>query len=170
MVIGCGGSGKSTLSRKIHEITGSTLISLDSHYWHPNWVETPPDEWAIKIETLCKQPHWVMDGNYGGTMDYRLRKADTAIFLDFPTWTCLSRVLRRTIRFYGQTRPDMGKDCPERLSFQFLSYVFHYRKTRRAGVLKRLEKVKDSTQIYIFENDHEVNEFLHILRDQYSTR
>lgn len=164
MLIGCGGSGKSTLARKIHEITGLELLSLDRHYWHPNWVKTASDEWALKIEQLCERPNWVMDGNYGGTMDYRLSKADTVIFLDFPTWICLSRVLKRTLRFYGQTRPDMGEGCPERISFEFLLYVFHYRKTRRAGILKRLEKVKDSTQIHIFKNDREIDAFLDSLK------
>ena len=34
IVIGCPGSGKSTLSRKLHKITGIPLFHLDMMYWN----------------------------------------------------------------------------------------------------------------------------------------
>jgi adenylate kinase family enzyme len=73
-----------------------------------------------------------MDGNYGGgTLPARLAAADTAILLDFPTWRCLPRVLRRVIASFGQTRADMAPGCPERLDFEFLIYVCRYRRHDR---------------------------------------
>ncbi len=72
-----------------------------------------------------------MDGNYGGTLPARLAAADTAILLDFPTWRCLARVLRRAIASFGRTRIDMAPGCPERLDFAFLIYVCRYRRQDR---------------------------------------
>jgi adenylate kinase family enzyme len=40
MVIGSPGSGKSTFSRKLSEITRIPLIHLDKEFWNDGWVET----------------------------------------------------------------------------------------------------------------------------------
>jgi len=81
-----------------------------------------------------------MDGNYGGTMELRFEHADTAIFLDLPTASCLSGILRRFLRWRGRTRPDMPAGCPETSDVEFFRYELNYRRTRRAGVLRRLER------------------------------
>jgi adenylate kinase family enzyme len=73
-----------------------------------------------------------MDGNYGGTLMLRLSAADTVIFLDFPTWVCLGRVLLRVIRSLGRTREDMAPGCPERFDLSFLGYVWRYRREDRS--------------------------------------
>lgn len=37
VVIGCSGSGKSTFSRKLKQVTGNPLHHLDKLYWLPDW-------------------------------------------------------------------------------------------------------------------------------------
>jgi adenylate kinase family enzyme len=131
LVLGCSGAGKSTLARQIGRITGLPVIHLDQHYWRPGWQEPDKGRWHCQVVELTSQPCWVMDGNFGGTLAVRLAAADTVIFLDFPTWLCLARVLRRMIRSFGRTRSDMGRQCPERLDFAFLVYVWRYRRVDR---------------------------------------
>jgi adenylate kinase family enzyme len=41
LVIGSGGSGKTTFARRLAERLGLPLVHLDAHYWKPGWVETP---------------------------------------------------------------------------------------------------------------------------------
>ena len=62
-VIGSGGSGKSTFSRALGEITGLPVVHLDKLHWHPNWVGTPPDEWEQVVRREIEKPDWIMDGN-----------------------------------------------------------------------------------------------------------
>ena len=133
LVLGCPGAGKSTLAREIALITGLPVIHLDRHYWRPGWREPDHEEWEAVVAELLRRPRWVMDGNYGGTLPLRLAAADTAILLDFPTWRCLARVLRRVIGSYGRTRLDMAPGCPERLDLAFLVYVWRYRRRERVG-------------------------------------
>ena len=85
MIIGCGGSGKTTLAKKVQEITGLELIHLDQVFWNPGWVETTGQEWIDKNKQLLSKENWIMDGNYGSTMDMRLEQADTIVFMDTPT-------------------------------------------------------------------------------------
>jgi adenylate kinase family enzyme len=131
LVLGCSGAGKSTLARQISGITGLPIIHLDQHYWRPGWREPDRGAWECEVAALIHRPEWVMDGNFGGTLPARLAAADTAIFLDFPTWRCLVRVLRRVIASFGRTRADMAPGCPERLDFAFLIYVCRYRRHDR---------------------------------------
>ncbi len=39
-ISGCGGTGKSTLARRLGKITGLPIYHLDSLYWKPGWVPT----------------------------------------------------------------------------------------------------------------------------------
>ena len=89
LLIGAGGSGKSVLAARIAAQSGLPLIHLDALFWKPGWVETPRDEWKRIVEELIQRDAWVMDGNYGGTLDLRLAACDTVLFLDFPPIVCL---------------------------------------------------------------------------------
>ena len=160
LVIGCGGSGKSTLARGIHEKTGLELISLDKEYWHAGWVETPPDKWKVKVKELITGENWVMDGNYGGTMDIRIKAADTIIFLDRPTNVLLWRTIKRSLTGLGKVRQDMPDGCPERLQWSFIQYVKNYNKTRRPAILKKLQKIENEKSVVILRNDQECSTFL----------
>jgi adenylate kinase family enzyme len=160
MIIGCGGSGKTTLSKKLHKITGIELFHLDMLFWKPNWVESDKEEWAAVVDDISKRSSWVLDGNYGGTMDIRIQQADTVIFLDVSRWLCLYRVLKRTIKFYGRTRDDMTEGCEERFSWEFILYVFRYNDTRRPVILEKLTAFKNKKKIVLLKSNKEVKHFL----------
>lgn len=134
LVIGSPGAGKTTLATEIAWRTGLPLIHLDAHYWRPGWVETEEAEWERRVGQLIAGERWVMDGNYGGTLPCRLARADTAIWVDLPAWSCLVGVVRRAIRFHGGTRPDMAEACPERLNWEFFSYTARFRWNGRRRV------------------------------------
>ena len=138
MVIGCGGAGKSTLARGIAARTGLPLVHLDRHYWRPGWQEPDKQAWREQVAVLAAVPRWIMDGNYGDTIDLRLARADTVIVLDPPPWRCLLGVLTRAARWYGRSREDMAPGCPERIDGAFLLYVWSYRRTHRPRVLALL--------------------------------
>src|SRR2546423_9077146 len=95
MLSGAGGSGKSVMATRIAAQTGLPLIHLDALFWKPGWIETPREKWRRIVEELVRGDAWVMDGNYGGTLDLRLAACDTVLFLDFPPIVCLWRVLKR---------------------------------------------------------------------------
>ena len=56
LIIGCGGSGKSTLARQLGEKTGLPVVHLDKLFWHPGWVESPPEEIDEKIQQVLEEP------------------------------------------------------------------------------------------------------------------
>jgi adenylate kinase family enzyme len=142
LVIGPGGAGKSTLAARIAERTGLPLIHLDACYWRAGWVETPAAEWDAAVARLTAGEAWVMDGNYGGTLDARLSACDTVIFLDLPRLVCLWGIVSRWLRWRGRTRPDMTAGCPERMTWEFVRWVWTYPAERRPKVLARLRALE----------------------------
>jgi len=107
MIIGCCGSGKSTIARKLQKIIDLPLYHLDQYYWKPNWTETPKEEWEPIVKDLASKEKWIIDGNYGGTMDLRFERADVIVYMDIPTIKCLVRVIGRIWKYHGEVRPDM---------------------------------------------------------------
>lgn len=161
MIIGCAGAGKSTLARQLHEQRPQLpLLHLDQFYWQANWVEPPHEKWEKKLATLVKQPRWIMDGNYGRTMNLRFAQADTIIFLNYATSTCLYRVLRRTWQHLGQRRADMPEACLERFDLNFLHYVATFNWRRRRQLLQRLHNLPQQKKVFILHNDREVKQFI----------
>lgn len=159
IVIGSSGSGKSTFARQLAVITGIKLIHLDKEYWHSGWIETPKEEWAKKQEELIAGDEWIIDGNYGGTMDIRLSKADTVVFFDLSRLVCIFSYLKRVIANIGKTRPDMPEGCPEKIDIGFMKYIWNFPKTSRLRIASRLENCSDKN-IIIFKRRSEVKRFL----------
>ena len=130
MIVGCCGSGKSTLARELSSILRIDLFHLDQYYWKPNWQETEPKEWENKVTQLASFDSWIIDGNYKGTMEIRLLRADTVIMLNIPTYKCFLRVLKRIFLHWHKVRPDMPPGCKERFDFDFLKYVWNFKRTQ----------------------------------------
>src|SRR5207237_10728696 len=106
---------------------------------------------------------WVMDGNYGGTLALRLARADTVIFLDLPRAVCLWRVLRRQLRYRGQKRPDMAPGCPERMTWEFLRWIWSYPQTRRPAILTRLSALRSDQRAIVLTSPQMVRRFVEAL-------
>ena len=160
MIIGCGGSGKSTLATRLGRKLSFPIHHLDRLFWQPGWTRSPKDEWRRVQEDLCSEREWILDGNYGGTMDVRFAAADTIIFLDVSTFTCLVGAFQRFLRFHGRSRPDVTEGCPERLEREYLTWIWRYRRDRRPRILQKLNELKDEKRVVILTSRHEVREFL----------
>ncbi|MFD1927068.1 DNA topology modulation protein [Sporosarcina siberiensis] len=141
VLIGSGGSGKSTLARQLSDKLKLNVYHLDPLFWKPNWVSVPRNEQREVQKELVEKEEWIIDGNYGATIDIRLESADTIIFLDVHRTICVYRAFMRLVQSRNKIRPDMGEGCKERLDFGFLKWIWNYRKTKRPGILKKLEQL-----------------------------
>jgi adenylate kinase family enzyme len=148
IIIGSGGAGKSTLARHIGHALNMPVTHLDQLFWQPNWRAVDRETLITRQQAIVMQPQWIMDGNYTGTLDIRLAHADTVIVLNMPRWLCVYRVVARRITYHGQTRPDMGADCPEQLTWEFLRFIWHYPK-RIPALKARLAAMPDKRVIFL---------------------
>lgn len=170
LVIGPGGAGKSTFARRLGAMTGLPVVHLDRHYWRAGWVEPSPAAWTESLDTLLAGPAWIMDGNYGGSLERRLVACDTVVLLDLSRWTCLWRVLMRRLRHHGRARPDMTADCPERLTGEFLAWIWTYPVRRRPRVLQRMAALRANQRFIRLDSRAAVDGFLASVADQVPRR
>jgi adenylate kinase family enzyme len=98
VIIGRGASGKSTLARRLGDITGLPVIEVDKIFWQPGLIPTPRKQWVVMQEKFVAGDRWIMDGDLGphDAVEVRLRAADTVIFLDFSLVRCAWRAIRRS--------------------------------------------------------------------------
>jgi adenylate kinase family enzyme len=158
LILGSCGAGKSTFAKRLHAILGIDIIHLDQHYWKSNWARTESEEWQKKVEGLVKGESWIMDGNYRSTMDLRLPKADTIIWLDFSPLVCFYRIVKRRLK---NNRVDELVGCKERISFELLKWVlWKFPRDNRPDIAKRLEVLEGRKDIHILKSNKDVESFL----------
>ncbi len=99
VILGCAGSGKTTLARQLGVRTGAPVICLDA-IWQSHWDQKD----VPAFRTLMQQAHagdaWISDGNFAlATFDIRLPRATLVIWLEPSTlncsWRAASRVFKR---------------------------------------------------------------------------
>jgi adenylate kinase family enzyme len=168
LVIGSAGAGKSTFARKLGEKTGLEVIHLDKLYWKPNWVETTDKvEWRRILAEILKGESWIIDGNYGNTMEMRLAASDTAILLDFPRYVCIWRALRRVVIYRNRARPDMAEGCHERFDWEFLKWIWNYPRRSKPKVEALLARFENEKTIIRLKSSREIEKFF---ADHFSNR
>jgi adenylate kinase family enzyme len=160
LVIGSGGAGKSTFARHLGKLLNIEVIHLDALYWNPGWIETPRAEWRKVLEELLRRDAWIIDGNYSNTLDLRLEKCDTVIFLDIARPICLWRVLKRAILYRSRIRPDMAEGCRERLDLGFIRWVWSYNSRTRPQIIEILRESAQNKKVIWLRSQAEIKRFL----------
>jgi len=163
LVIGPGGSGKSTFARRLGELLEIQVKHLDAFYWRAGWTKPSNEDWVNTVTELASGDAWIMDGNFGGTLELRLKHCDTIIFLDMPRLLCLWRVTKRRLRYRNRSRPDMAEGCAEKLDFEFIDWVWNYSRRSRPKVVRLLNEHSGSKQVVWLRSNAEVERFLHDL-------
>jgi len=163
LVIGNGGSGKSTFSIALGEKLHLPVVHLDQIFWKPGWVSVPADEFDQCLTEELNKDAWIIDGNYRRTLELRLKRCDTVIYLDFPRLVCLFYAVKRVIRYHGKTRPDMGEGCPERIDWEFVKWIWHFNRENRE---KYRKMIRESTAFtgYIVHNRKESRKLIDLLQ------
>ena len=148
IIIGCPGSGKSTVSRALHNKTGIPLYHLDMMYWNADKTTAEKSLFLERLSTVLEKDEWIIDGNYGSTMELRMAVCDTVIFLDYPLEVCLDGIKERL----GKPRSDMPWIETEE-DAEFIEFIKSYTKQQKPKVLELLEKYSDKNIIILVSRE-----------------
>lgn len=139
LVIGCAGSGKSTLARQLAQRCNLPHVSMDREiFWLPGWQLRPRQDQKARLGDILNLECWVLDSTSPATLPLRLPRTHLVLWLRPPRLMSLYGVVSRYLRFRGRSRPDMADDCPERLDFEFLAYVWNFEKTESPEIEQNL--------------------------------
>ena len=154
IVIGCPGSGKSTVSRELHNKTGIPLYHLDMMYRNADKTTVENRVFLERLSAVLEKNEWIIDGNYGSTMELRMAACDTVIFLDYPLEVCLDGIRERR----GKPRSDMPWIETEE-DAEFIEFIKSYNEQQKPKVLELIKKYADKN-IIIFKSREEADAFL----------
>ena len=161
------GAGKSTFSRALSAKTGLPLIYLDLHFWKPGWVAPQEDEWREKQRGLLAGEEWIADGNYQRSLDLRLERADTVVFLDTPWWTCARRAfirgIRRPVGFQAPDGCDDSRWRQLRDEWRVVWRIWRRRRSERERELAILSRHGKHVALYRLRSKRSVDAFLDTL-------
>ena len=163
MIIGCGGAGKSTLARQLGEKTGLPVVHLDQIWWAPgNWKHMEREEFDARLLEEMEKPQWILDGNFNRTIEMRLKKCDTVIYLDFNRVACLLSWLKRVVSNWGHARIDMAPGCQEWFDPEMAGWIWNFNKKNRENYYRLLNEA-EGVETIVLKNRRMVKRFLNSL-------
>ncbi len=163
MITGGPGAGKSTLAVLLGRVTGLPVVHMDHIHWKSGWIERDRARKTQLTHEVHQRELWILEGGHSTSYPERLSRADTFIWLDFPLWLRLWRVLSRSVRYHGTNRPDLPEGCPERLSMEtieFVRFIWRTRKTARRKLEKIYNNPPGHLQVVKLNNLRQVNGYL----------
>ena len=158
IIIGCPGSGKSTFSRALHEKTKLPLYHLDMLYWNSDRTTVSKEIFRERLQSVLVLDKWIIDGNYGSTIEMRLEECDTVFFLDYPLEVCIDGVRQRK----GTVRTDMPWVETED-DEEFLQFIRDFEAQSKPKIIELLSKYTDKN-IIIFKSREDADGYLENLR------
>ena len=105
-IVGTSGSGKSTLANKLACELRLDRLELDSIFHQANWTPLPDDQFRASVAAFATAGNWIIDGNYSKVRDILDNRITHLLWLDYPRWLVMLRVIRRTLR-RGITRQEL---------------------------------------------------------------
>ena len=130
IVIGCPGAGKSTFAKQLQPLLDLPLYHLDQLNWLPDKTTVSKEQFVTRLDTILRQACWLIDGNYGATIERRLRECDTIFWLDYDEATCLQGISERI----GMARSDMPWVETE-VDPELVAFVKNYSRVSRPQLL-----------------------------------
>lgn len=166
MVVGCPGSGKSTVAIRIAQKLDLPVVHLDKIHYAPGWQERTKAEKKRLATRVEQADRWVIDGNLSATYPHRLSRADCCVWLDIPLRIRLWRLLKRRL---SGARLGLPRGSPDQLSLEFIKYVLRSDRLTRPKYQK-LHLEAGSTPFFHLRSTQEINGFLLALPVRPKTR
>jgi adenylate kinase family enzyme len=167
-VFGNAGGGKSTLSKRLAEMTGLPLVALDLLKYKPGGDEVPYEEYKAAHDQLLLQDQWIVDG-FGSldTVWERLEVADTLVYVDMPVPLHYWWVTKRFLKGFLVPPENWPKDspllkgtlksyytvwlCDKKLTPKYRAYVNQAKEIKRVYHLQSPNDVKSFYQTIAME-------------------
>lgn len=167
-VFGNAGGGKSTLSKRLSEITGLPLHVLDKIKCQSGGTEVPAEDYKRAHQEILLTERWIIDG-FGcmETVWLRLDEADSLVFVDLPLYVHFWWVTKRLIT--GSFKPPEG--WPEKspiLKSSINSYrvLWLCHKYLTPRYREYIEQAQSTKSVYHIRSTEQISQFFESIENE----
>ena len=155
IVIGCPGSGKTTLAEGLRDRLGLPLFYLDAIWHRPDRTHITRESFDARLNEILALDAWIIDGNYSRTIERRLAACDTVVLFDLPTEVCLAGATERL----GKGRYDVPW-IDTVLDPVFKQEIEDFPTKNLPAIYALIERYKQGKAVVILKSRQEAEEFL----------
>jgi adenylate kinase family enzyme len=164
-VFGNAGGGKSTLSKRLSQITGLPLHILDKIQFQSGGAEVPHEDYKRAHQQILVTDRWIIDG-FGcmETLWQRLNEADTLVFVDLPLYMHGWWVTKRFITGYFKPPEGWPQNSPilrsSLTSYRVLWLCHKYLTPKYREYIKQAQSIKS---VYHLRSTKEISQFIELI-------
>ena len=167
-VFGNAGGGKSTLSRRLSEITDLPLYVLDKLKYQPGGIEVPEEDYQHLHQQILASEQWIVDG-FGSmeTLWPRLDAADSLVFVDLPIYLHFWWVTKRFITGYFHPPQGWPENSPilksSLSSYRALWLCYKYLTPKYR---EYVEQAKNTKKVYHLRSPQQISQFFESITNE----
>jgi adenylate kinase family enzyme len=136
-------------------MTGLPLIYLDQLWHKKDRTTVTREEFDDSLRQVLAGDSWIIDGNYGRTLEFRLQHCDTVFFLDYPLEICLEGAASRI----GTIREDLPW-VEEEFDPEFRQWILDFPKDQRPLICELLDRYSSDVNVITFHSREDASDWL----------
>jgi adenylate kinase family enzyme len=171
-VFGNAAGGKSTLARRVAELTGLPLYPLDTIQYRTGGGTVPHEQYLKTHADLLSRDQWIIDGlGCVPSAWERFAAADTLVYIDLPLFTHYKWVTKRFLQGLFVTPEGWPEDSPiwsSTLDSYRVVWLCHRRLTPKYRQL--VAEAASTKRAHHLKSPAEIRTFLEAINEEYRTR
>jgi adenylate kinase family enzyme len=165
-VFGNAGGGKSTLAKRLAELTHIPLYSLDAIQYRAGGGKVPHEEYLKAHSALLQRSVWIIDG-FGCRKSAweRFAAADTLVYVDLPMLTHFLWVTKRFLKglfVSPEGWPERSPMISSTLSSYRVLWLCHRNLTPKYREL--VSAARHQKRVYHLRSTNEIDDFLNSVK------
>ncbi|OKH31543.1 adenylate kinase [[Phormidium ambiguum] IAM M-71] len=166
-VFGNAGGGKSTLSKRLSQITGLPLHPLDKIKFQSGGKEVPHEDYKRVHQEILDSDRWIIDG-FGcmETLWQRLDAADSLVYIDLPLYVHFWWVTKRFITGYFKPPEGWPQNSPmlkSSLSSYRVLWLCHQKLTPRYR--EYIKQAQSKKNVYHLRSTKQISQFFDLIEN-----
>ena len=153
-IIGCSGSGKTYLAKRLSKKYNIPSFDLDDIQWDNSQnsygFKMPIEKRTQMLNDILQQPDWIIDGVYYAWVQKSFEDADIIYVLDTPKWLYKFRIIRRFVK--RKIGFEKGKKETLKSVCELLKWTHTFQNTNMKEIIRILEPYKEKV-VYIKKKD-----------------
>ena len=159
-IIGCSGTGKTYLAKKLSNKYNISHYDLDNIYWDNSLqkygIKTEIEKRDKLLQDILEEDSWIIEGIYYKWLEQSFKDADIIYVLDLQKYIYKFRIIKRFIK--RKLRLEAGKKETLKSLLNLLKWTDKFQNENMKEIIKIFEKYKE--KVHFIKNKNEIKKIL----------